>query len=143
MCCMHFFFDALMYTHGMQSWIEEVSTFLKQQDPNHLVTVGEEGFYGMMPWRTAAQLAMCCKALYAGRLFIERVMLPCFMLPHCCYHHIDSLHPCLADGALLLQARPTWQHEHGSMVCTLTCKHVWHIVWCYVAYLCNVILRTV
>lgn len=30
----------------MQSWIEEMSTYLKSQDPNHLVTVGEEGFFG-------------------------------------------------------------------------------------------------
>lgn len=32
--------------HSVQSWIEEMSAFLKAQDPNHLVTVGEEGFYG-------------------------------------------------------------------------------------------------
>eukprot|EP00210_Caulerpa_lentillifera_P002042 g1957.t1 len=32
---------------NMQSWIEEMSAFLKSQDPNHLVTVGEEGFYGL------------------------------------------------------------------------------------------------
>lgn len=27
----------------MQSWIEEMSAYLKSVDPNHLVTVGEEG----------------------------------------------------------------------------------------------------
>ena len=30
----------------LQAWIEEVSAFVKAADPNHLVTVGEEGFYG-------------------------------------------------------------------------------------------------
>jgi endo-1,4-beta-mannosidase len=29
-----------------QVWIEEVSAYLKTVDPNHMVTVGEEGFYG-------------------------------------------------------------------------------------------------
>eukprot|EP01025_Chloroclados_australasicus_P060297 TRINITY_DN7725_c0_g1_i4.p1 TRINITY_DN7725_c0_g1~~TRINITY_DN7725_c0_g1_i4.p1 ORF type:complete len:577 (+),score=44.64 TRINITY_DN7725_c0_g1_i4:148-1878(+) len=30
----------------IQSWIEEMSMFLKSIDPNHMVTIGEEGFYG-------------------------------------------------------------------------------------------------
>ncbi|KAL4429995.1 hypothetical protein ABPG77_004365 [Micractinium sp. CCAP 211/92] len=30
----------------LQNWIAEMSAFLKQEDPNHLVTVGEEGFFG-------------------------------------------------------------------------------------------------
>ena len=30
----------------VQRWIEEMSGYLKQTDPNHMVTVGEEGFYG-------------------------------------------------------------------------------------------------
>ena len=30
----------------VQSWVERTSAYLKSQDPNHLVTVGEEGFYG-------------------------------------------------------------------------------------------------
>ena len=29
-----------------QRWIEEMSGYLKQADPNHMITVGEEGFYG-------------------------------------------------------------------------------------------------
>lgn len=32
--------------YDMQTWIEDLSAFVKEQDPNHLVTVGEEGFYG-------------------------------------------------------------------------------------------------
>ncbi|GMH40948.1 hypothetical protein BSKO_08852 [Bryopsis sp. KO-2023] len=30
---------------AIQSWIEEMSDYLKASDPNHLITVGEEGFY--------------------------------------------------------------------------------------------------
>ena len=33
--------DGLM----MQNWIEEMSTYLKTIDPNHLVTIGSEGFF--------------------------------------------------------------------------------------------------
>ena len=31
----------------VQSWIDEMATHLKQEDPNHLVTVGEEGFWAV------------------------------------------------------------------------------------------------
>ncbi|KAA6420119.1 MAG: mannan endo-1 [Trebouxia sp. A1-2] len=34
------------FTGSVQAWIEEVSAFVKAADPNHLVIVGEEGFYG-------------------------------------------------------------------------------------------------
>ncbi|KAL3133319.1 hypothetical protein ABBQ38_007197 [Trebouxia sp. C0009 RCD-2024] len=34
------------FTASVQTWIEDLSAFVKEQDPNHLVTVGEEGFYG-------------------------------------------------------------------------------------------------
>ena len=30
----------------VQTWVSEMSTYLKQLDSNHLVTVGEEGFWG-------------------------------------------------------------------------------------------------
>ncbi len=30
----------------MQVWIEEMAAFVKALDPNHLVTVGAEGFWG-------------------------------------------------------------------------------------------------
>ncbi len=29
-----------------QAWVEEMSAFVKALDPNHLVTIGEEGFFG-------------------------------------------------------------------------------------------------
>lgn len=29
----------------LQSWIDEMSKYLKKADPNHMITVGEEGFY--------------------------------------------------------------------------------------------------
>ena len=62
--------------HGTQNWIEEVSSFLKQQDPNHLVTVGEEGFYGKVPNKNVTPLAMCCKTLMVA----VPVRLVCAML---------------------------------------------------------------
>ena len=31
----------------MQGWIEEMSVHLKTLDPNHMVTVGQEGFYAV------------------------------------------------------------------------------------------------
>eukprot|EP01024_Parvocaulis_polyphysoides_P028784 TRINITY_DN25998_c0_g2_i1.p1 TRINITY_DN25998_c0_g2~~TRINITY_DN25998_c0_g2_i1.p1 ORF type:complete len:566 (-),score=68.07 TRINITY_DN25998_c0_g2_i1:747-2444(-) len=30
----------------IQSWLDEMAAFLKSIDPNHMITVGEEGFYG-------------------------------------------------------------------------------------------------
>ena len=30
----------------VQSWIEEMASFVKEQDPRHLLTVGMEGFWG-------------------------------------------------------------------------------------------------
>lgn len=31
----------------VQGWVEEMGAHLKSVDPNHLVTVGEEGFYAL------------------------------------------------------------------------------------------------
>lgn len=31
---------------SVQSWIEDMAAFVKSLDPNHLVTVGAEGFWG-------------------------------------------------------------------------------------------------
>ncbi|GMH41892.1 hypothetical protein BSKO_09802 [Bryopsis sp. KO-2023] len=35
----------------VNDWIAEISTHLKQQDPNHMAVVGEEGFYSLSPWK--------------------------------------------------------------------------------------------
>ena len=35
-----------LHTYALQSWIEQMSAYVHQLDPNHLVTVGEEGFWG-------------------------------------------------------------------------------------------------
>ena len=39
----------------MQAWIEQAADHMKVVDPNHMVTIGEEGFYGF--GASAAQLA--------------------------------------------------------------------------------------
>ena len=31
--------------YHVQSWIDEMAKYLKKADPNHMITVGEEGFY--------------------------------------------------------------------------------------------------
>lgn len=36
----------------IQNWIVEISEHLKSVDPNHMVVVGEEGFYSLTQWRT-------------------------------------------------------------------------------------------
>jgi mannan endo-1,4-beta-mannosidase len=33
-------------TEMLQNWVEEMSAFVKQLDPNHMVTIGAEGFWG-------------------------------------------------------------------------------------------------
>ena len=40
---------------GLQAWIEHAADHMKAVDPNHMVTIGEEGFYGF--GASAAQLA--------------------------------------------------------------------------------------
>ena len=59
--------------HGVQSWIEEVSSFLKEQDPNHLVTVGEEGFYGKL---SCSSTHHALHSLSTGSV-AEHARLPC------------------------------------------------------------------
>lgn len=39
-------FDGTAAAGTIANWVAEMAAFLKQVDPNHLVTVGEDGFYG-------------------------------------------------------------------------------------------------
>ena len=36
-------------TQYMQAWVEEIAAYVKTVDPNHMLTVGEEGFYAVSP----------------------------------------------------------------------------------------------
>ena len=38
---------------ALQQWVEEMSLYMKAIDPNHLVTIGEEGFYSTTCDRSA------------------------------------------------------------------------------------------
>ena len=31
----------------VQTWVNEMAAFIKSQDPNHLLTIGEEGFWSI------------------------------------------------------------------------------------------------
>ena len=41
----------------LQQWLEEMSVYLKAIDPNHLVTLGAEGFYSTTCERRAPLLS--------------------------------------------------------------------------------------
>ncbi len=38
--------NSLRKLPGVQAWVHEMAAYLKEKDPNHLVTVGLEGFWG-------------------------------------------------------------------------------------------------
>lgn len=65
----------------VQVWIEIISTHLKSVDPNHMVVVGEEGFYSLTPWRTwvnpdAFFSGGAAWAQLAGQDFVQNHNLP-------------------------------------------------------------------
>ena len=47
----------------IQAWIEEMATFVRKEDPNHMITIGSEGFYGAT---TPELLVSGRAALHAG-----------------------------------------------------------------------------
>ena len=57
----------------MQAWVSEMATYLKQLDPHHLVTVGEEGFWG---WDSQVR----CAALSC---LVRMLALSTCMMGHC------------------------------------------------------------
>lgn len=67
---------AVILLRAMQSWIRDMAAFTKSEDPNHLLTVGEEGYYRLVSlltsprdllhrvWRGMCRQPMC--AMCAG-----------------------------------------------------------------------------
>jgi len=52
---------------ALQQWVEEMAPFLKAIDPNHLVTIGEEGFYSTTCERRAPTSGPGCSKRARGR----------------------------------------------------------------------------
>ncbi|KAK9861966.1 hypothetical protein WJX84_012076 [Apatococcus fuscideae] len=61
--------------HKLQAWIVEMSTYLKEQDPKHMVTVGEEGFWGPGAKRESANPGNGWASL-TGQNFTANMNLP-------------------------------------------------------------------
>ena len=36
-----------VYCLPLQAWVDEMANYMKGLDPNHLLTLGEEGFYSL------------------------------------------------------------------------------------------------
>jgi endo-1,4-beta-mannosidase len=41
----------LSTAHVLQNWVKQMAAYVKSLDPNHMVGVGEEGFYSTTPTR--------------------------------------------------------------------------------------------
>eukprot|EP01025_Chloroclados_australasicus_P031892 TRINITY_DN322_c0_g1_i2.p2 TRINITY_DN322_c0_g1~~TRINITY_DN322_c0_g1_i2.p2 ORF type:complete len:584 (+),score=68.95 TRINITY_DN322_c0_g1_i2:113-1753(+) len=60
----------------LQSWVEEMSQFVKQQDPNHLVTIGSEGFFKNDSMQNYQELNPARWASDMGQDFVSNNLAP-------------------------------------------------------------------
>ena len=85
---------------------------MKEQDPNHLVTVGEEGFYGKILYPVAHCVL---DSFVIGSVVAEKAMLPRSILPCWYTQQLESLHAFSIRGckAVKMLAATSRQHEAG------------------------------
>ncbi len=60
----------------VQNWLEKMAKFVRQNDPNHLITVGSEGFFGPSTPQLAAQYNPQDWASTMGQDFVENTNIP-------------------------------------------------------------------
>lgn len=65
----------------MQAWIEQAADHMKVVDPNHMVTIGEEGFYGY--GASAAQIATNPNSDNSG--YVQNFLISLMYIHQCSY----------------------------------------------------------
>lgn len=117
----------------MQAWIEEMAAYVKALDPNHLVTVGAEGFWG--PVRHFSRC--CCFPFFYFNLEQQQKVL-------CNWHghwvrlfqkakHAPADVGCSAPGLMVLSMRLTHvcgACQMGALVCHVSVWSQSQHQWC-------------
>ena len=94
---------------GMQNWVKEMAAYVKGLDPNHLVTVGEEGFY------TSTVKQTYCNPSSSTR---ECPCLACWHSIHMYYlfQHVGDMYMVSAQALPCTCAASKHQQQHFRLV---------------------------